>query len=388
MPMDTPVWADAELSLELPALRSRGEGQDLEYKREFPGNANALLKEIAAFATSAGGLLLIGITDGGALEGLPDCVSASARSELVRRIEGLGQSVRPAIVPTVRFAVEDGKVVLAVTVPHGRHPVYYANNVPYIRHLTQSRPATPEEVYERIIAHYQAQNASSRANNHFLSEVANALIVVLMYADEYEDRQANPWFDAWRAEYAFVAANLRKLAASQEAVNRGVGDELKKIAQAIDRAATLRVYSGAGDALTRATEDAGRKALSFFKEYIEPIPVGSEAKKQAHDDLAGLLRQLVDLHERAFLMIDNAETEQLQSEVAQIGSLFIKLSHYKIGLGAGNEMKLRNLGKELHLLETRRLYDDGGQSEQAIVDGIAEGCRKGRELLLTIENAT
>jgi len=66
-----PDWADESLSRDLPIMRARGEGQELEYMETFPGNTRELAKEIAAFATSNAGTILIGVSDSGELVGLP-----------------------------------------------------------------------------------------------------------------------------------------------------------------------------------------------------------------------------------------------------------------------------------------------------------------------------
>ena len=58
---DYPEWVDQQLSDELAVLRVRGEGQRLEYISEFPDQAGNLGKEIAAFATSNAGTILIGV---------------------------------------------------------------------------------------------------------------------------------------------------------------------------------------------------------------------------------------------------------------------------------------------------------------------------------------
>ena len=50
-----PAWADEGWSQDLPVLRARGEGQDLEYMEAFPQNTRELAKEIAAFAASNSG---------------------------------------------------------------------------------------------------------------------------------------------------------------------------------------------------------------------------------------------------------------------------------------------------------------------------------------------
>ena len=56
-----------------------------------------------------------------------------------------------AISPVVAWALEDGKVVLVISVPRGNEPIYYASNIPYVRHLSTSRPAEPHEVINAVL---------------------------------------------------------------------------------------------------------------------------------------------------------------------------------------------------------------------------------------------
>ena len=94
--MTTPNGPDAALSKELPALRSQGEGQQLEFKEDFPAQGHDLAKEVAAFASSGGGRILLGVADDVRLVGLtaPD---AAARDAHVRRAQGIVSSVRPTV---------------------------------------------------------------------------------------------------------------------------------------------------------------------------------------------------------------------------------------------------------------------------------------------------
>jgi len=91
--MKIPEWADETLSRDLPILCSRGESQDLEYKQEFPKNARDLGKEIAAFATSNTGTIIIGVSDFGELVGLPSCHSLEERDQILQRLGGGYQEV-------------------------------------------------------------------------------------------------------------------------------------------------------------------------------------------------------------------------------------------------------------------------------------------------------
>ena len=61
--------------------------------------------------------------------------------------------------------------------------------------------------------------------------------------------------------------------------------------------------------------------------------------------------------------------EKLQDEASQIGTQFLKLTYYRIDdIAPGLSSELRPLANELDLIETERLYMDGGQSEQRILD--------------------
>ena len=53
----------------------------------------------------------------------------------------------------ILFAVENDTPVLAIRIPPQDEPVFYYDYRPYIRDGRRSRPATPDEVKERVWAH-------------------------------------------------------------------------------------------------------------------------------------------------------------------------------------------------------------------------------------------
>ncbi len=130
---------------------AKGETDEVEFKSEFPANAARLAKEIAALASRNGGHVLLGVNDDGTFSGL----TFGRRSEwmaLKERIEGL---CTQAIVPPVRVAVErtscGESTVVVIHVPASADDVHYVQGRPYVRHLSVSRVATPEEVKQRIL---------------------------------------------------------------------------------------------------------------------------------------------------------------------------------------------------------------------------------------------
>ena len=122
------------------ALRS-GENSKIEFKEAIPKQVRDLANEIAAFASSGGGLILLGIDDGGRVIGF---------AEPRERVEGVVQMVEPT--PRVHIALRghSGKLVCAIAVEPGDSPVYYVDHRPYISDGSLSRPAKPDEVLRLV----------------------------------------------------------------------------------------------------------------------------------------------------------------------------------------------------------------------------------------------
>ena len=62
---------------ELIGILRKGEGPQVEFKSDFPKQVDDIAKEMAAFANSGGGILLMGVSDDGTLPGIlnPDKVA-------------------------------------------------------------------------------------------------------------------------------------------------------------------------------------------------------------------------------------------------------------------------------------------------------------------------
>lgn len=128
----------------------RGEGAHIEFKESIPKNASSLAQEIAAFATNGGGHIFLGVRDDGTMAGLDSASSAADRTVFRERIEGIARRVDPEVAPDVVFFEYSGRQLCVVNVPNGSEPVYYADQRPYVRTGSQSRPGRPDEVKELI----------------------------------------------------------------------------------------------------------------------------------------------------------------------------------------------------------------------------------------------
>jgi hypothetical protein len=379
--MTIPDWADPQLSQDLPVLRARGENQDLEYMESFPQNVRELGREIAAFASSNQGTILIGVSDDGDIVGLEKALSVEGRDELLHRIEGICKgTIKPSITPTVKFAVEDERPVLILLIPKGSQPIYYSNHTPYIRHITESRPAEPHEVIDLIkswLAIVELKEAEAEPLSQFLSDLARILVDVLIYADEAEDRSINPWLDLWRAQFQQASSDLRELSIQDIALEHKVSSTIISLSKKLDEIANFGMYLGCGPELKKLISQVQEMAKKLKSEKIDAVPVSNESILQVSKLIVSSLRKLNDMENRIIEMIDQGRIEEVQSEASDVGYVLLKLSHYNLDLlKVGINKELYEIGKALHLLETMRIYMDGGTSINIVISKINELSRK------------
>jgi predicted HTH transcriptional regulator len=150
-------WADPAFSQIIPTLRGQGEGQQIEFKVEFPDDAGKIAKSVAGFATSGEAWLLIGVEKNGALVGVP-ARTEKERDDLILRAQGIIQTVRPLPKCEIFIGEESGNAVLGIHILKQDHPVFYYEGRPYVRDGRQSRRAEPDEVVELVWAHPSSEH--------------------------------------------------------------------------------------------------------------------------------------------------------------------------------------------------------------------------------------
>ena len=367
--MSKPEWIDEALSQQLPVLRDRGEGQHLEFMLSYPQNGHELSREIAAFASSNPGTILMGLADDGSLVGLEGVDTPEERDRLCRRIEGVCiGNVRPAITPIVRFGEEGNSVVLAIEVPRGGQPIYYSKHTPYVRHLSQSRPAEPHEVIERVrewLASKSLVPSGEDSASRFFSSLASTLVEVLIYGSELEERATNPWLDQVRIYLGNAGEELRRLAIEETAVDEGIDDRLRSIADKLDSAAShpLLIGNGAWNSLDGYVADAVREAEMLKAECIDIATLSTEARNEISDMIQRSARELAQLDGRAEALAEDGRLEELQEAASTIGRSLLVVSHYQT-TDSSKEFasEIQKVGRKLHLIETERVHMDGGKS--------------------------
>lgn len=125
-------------------LIKNGENSFVEFKTEKVDNAK-LAKEMVAFASSRGGILLIGVADNGQIEGI-------SAPELEQRIMNIASSlIYPAIIPLYyELLIDENKKIAVIEIEQGiNKPSCYNREGKthyYIRFGSESRIATREQL--------------------------------------------------------------------------------------------------------------------------------------------------------------------------------------------------------------------------------------------------
>lgn len=132
---------------ELQQLIATGEDSRVQFKRDAT-NADSLAAELAAFANSGGGRLLLGVNDDGSIAGLDGTA--------VRRLNQLlgnaaSQHVRPPVNTTTENIQTDHGIVLVVEVPDGlAKPYLDQQGRIWVKQGSDKRHVTAREEMQRL----------------------------------------------------------------------------------------------------------------------------------------------------------------------------------------------------------------------------------------------
>jgi ATP-dependent DNA helicase RecG len=373
--MSLPDWADEHFSKELPVLRSRGEGQHLEYMESFPQQARELAKEIAAFATSNQGIILLGVSDSGDRVGLADAKTPQGRDSLMRRIEGICRgTVKPAITPRVCFAVEITEVVVVILVPKGSQPLYYCENRPFLRHLSESRPAEPHEAVDLVRSWLQSNAPASMEedeSSEITTEVLRLLTDLIIYGEEINHRNVNPWLDLVLNQFRYASATLRQVSALPVAVENGLTPDLESLAGSLDEILAIPIVMGYWDNFEKHVRQVVERAKSIKNRFFDSHGLSPSNESEVKKGLLSQVRKLRSLDGRAEKLIDQGRLDDVQTEASEIGMALLHLGYLPLDdLRAGLSEVIQEVGHDLHLIETARIYMDGGKSVRGIIDRI------------------
>jgi hypothetical protein len=193
----------------------------------------------------------------------------------------------------------------------------------------------------------------------------------LIYADQVNERNVNPWLDQWRSTFGYAAEELRELAAHEIAVTDNLEDELRDTANALDSVANLRLTLGCGPELNRLVDEAKEKLQAIKERRLDSISLSQDSLIYIRESIISTGRKLRDLAGRAHDLIESGRIEELQENASEFGHNLLRVSKYDISsLGDNIKEDLIAVGRSLHLIETVTIYMDGGASLRAIQERV------------------
>lgn len=166
----------------------------------------------------------------------------------------------------------------------------------------------------------------------------------------------------------------------------GMDAELEELAQVLDDASNISLNACTWPHFEELVQRAVEKATAMKQVRIDGVPLSEESLAGVRDTLTTMQRKLAGLATRAEDMANQGRIGDLQSEPSQIGDTLLRMGHYNIdAIQPCLAQRVRENGRDLHLIEMMPTYCDGGRSVQAIVDRIRKDAGELAELVNSLD---
>ena len=174
--------------VDINSLLTLGEDSTRQFKADVK-NADSLASEMAAFANTNGGIIFIGVADDGSTPGLSvhdvariNQLISNAASHLVRS---------PLAVQTENVALENGRIVIVLTVPNGiDRPYFDKNGVIWLKAGADKRRVNSKEELRCLFQftnQFHADELPTRAGIDKLDKLRFRDFLRDVYKQEYPD---------------------------------------------------------------------------------------------------------------------------------------------------------------------------------------------------------
>lgn len=318
----------------------QGESVSVEFKEDFPEQARALADDIASFATSHSGRIYMYIDAHGNVTPNPLNNGGHERDNFQLRVSGIAKMVRPAIMANVTFIEMDSNTTIArIDVPKGNRPVYFNHDAPYIRFLSESRPATPEQVEDLHRQYFEQQRSPNvTATNgsvedqkvtHFLVSILFELSDAQLALSDIEEHYANPQLNQVQYDLGSNADQIFSLVAQPplKRVNLEVS-EIKSMGKELKEMENKKFYIG--KQYWDEFNSKGKAILQHINPMIErvrnKIMVNETSKKDYKEMVEVAINELKIEWEMAQNYESGKDLEKLRDSFRRYGYRFHRLA--------------------------------------------------------------
>lgn len=349
-----------------------GESQRVEFKEKIPDTVRELAEVIASFATSNAGTIYLGIDNSGNVVGIDGLDSVEAKDEFQQRILGITRMVKPQIRVNVDFIQKDSKNIVGITVPKGTKPVYYVGGIPYLRDLSASRRAEPEEVEELYQKYFAEQGflPAQDEQGRFLTETLVQLSDAQLALSDMEEHPVNPYLAQLRYDLGTTGRSLLQLSTDPVASRLALNEELKEIGKKLQDMEAHQFYLGkeTWDAFLNKGKEVSEKVELVLPRIRKNISANEKSKKQFADALKRVVGNLKNEWEIGKEYQYNPELETLRDSFRILGYSFHRLATLpESDMFENIKQRLLELGRRLRALSTPRKWGWGGLGENPVL---------------------
>src|SRR5215207_3000399 len=226
---------------------SQHESKTVEFKEKTPDTVRKLAENIASFATSNQGTIYIGINKSGDIIGIKGIDTPEEKENFQRRIFGIVSMVKPAIRVDMKFMTRNSCNIVKISVPKGSEPVYYVDDIPYLRDLSSSRRATTNEVKELHQKYFEGLKIifpSEDKQQEFLRDTLNCLSDTNLALFDIEDHLSNPNLNQLKYDLGINGKLLLELSSDVNARKLKLDEKLKELAEKLKDMESYQFYLG------------------------------------------------------------------------------------------------------------------------------------------------
>ena len=154
---------------QLEQILQEGEGTLIEFKKSF---SPSIVKEIVAFANTAGGTIFIGVDDSNNVVGSP------LNNEMKSRIQDIANNCKPRIPVRIESVFYDGKEVILIKVPESRDKPAQCSEGFFYREGANSQKMQRDEIF-----YYSQKTGRIRFESQYRPD--------FKYPDDFDEKKFN-----------------------------------------------------------------------------------------------------------------------------------------------------------------------------------------------------
>lgn len=268
----------------------KGEGQEIEFIEDLPSNIHEIAKEIAAFASINPGTIYLGVSDKKRITGVSSIRKhgkKEGKDSILNRLGGITQkAIKPPIRVVIDFIDYEKDTLVRISVPKGVEPVYYSSDIPYIRILTTSQRATPDQVKELHRQYFLGQGIFEQVNetSNFLTNVLFQLSDFQILWSDHKNRCSSPDMDQLKYDIGDTGRTLIKLSIDPRAHELGLSNDLQELGDLLEEMEHHKFYIDGGRSLKDFWNN-GDRALELVDSLLQRV-LGECHLQENYIDLA------------------------------------------------------------------------------------------------------